>query len=178
MSQRLLLDFDIAVWDFRIMPSSVPPSTGDIMEQPAARPAATPAQARSRQVKAYGICLLAGLLIGLIPIGVRLLQIQRERDALQQQLRVANLEMNLSSAAVMARHGDYTAARDAASRFYSDARLLVDSGEETVTTAQLSHLQSMLADRDAVITLLARGDPAGGERLTAMYVTHRSAFPR
>jgi hypothetical protein len=123
--------------------------------------------------------LLAGLLIGLVPTGVRLLQTQRERDALEQQLHVANLEMNLSSAAVMARHGDYTAARDAASRFYSDARLAVDnSSDQSVTAAQLSYLQSILADRDAVITLLARGDPAGAERLTTMYVAHRTAFPR
>jgi hypothetical protein len=146
---------------------------------PATRSAAAPAQPRSR-VKLYGICLLAGLLIGLIPTGVGLLQTQRERDALQQQLRVANLEMNLSSAAVMARHGDYAAARDAASRFFSDARLAVDSNgdDEALTAAQLSNLQAVLADRDAVITLLARGDPAGAERLTTMYVAHRAAFPR
>lgn len=149
------------------------------MEQPAIRPAAPPAGPRSRQLKTYGICLLAGLLIGVVPTGVRLLQTQRERGALQQQLRVANLEMNLSSAAVMARHGDYTAARDAASRFFSDAAQAVDnSGDDTLTMPQLSSLQSALADRDAVITLLARGDPAGAERLTTMYVAHRAAFPR
>jgi predicted exporter len=157
------------------MPQPTPPGT---TPPPATRPAATPAPPRSR-FKIYGICLLAGLLLGLIPTGVRLIQAQRERDALQQQLRVANLEMNLSSAAVMARHGDYTAARDAASRFFSDARLAVDSSDdETLTAAQLSNLQSVLADRDAVITLLARGDPAGAERLTTMYVAHRAAFPR
>jgi hypothetical protein len=136
-------------------------------------------QTRSAQLKTYGICVLVGLLIGLIPTGVRLIQTQAERDTLQQQLRVANLEMNLSSAAVMARHGDYTAARDAASRFFSDARLTADTGgDDTITAGQLSYLQSVLANRDAVITLLARGDPAGAERLTTMYVAHRAAFPR
>lgn len=148
------------------------------MDQPAARPAHTPAQPRFKQIKAYGICFLAGLLIALIPTGIRLVQTQRERDALQQQLRLANLEMNLSSAAVMARHGDYTAARDAASRFFTDARQAVDSGDTTLTAAQVSYLQAVLADRDALITLLARGDPAGAERSTAMYVAHRAAFPR
>ena len=148
------------------------------MDQPAVRPAHTTAQPRSKQIKTYSICFLAGLLLALIPTGIRLVQTQRERDALQQQLRVANLEMNLSSAAVMARHGDYTAARDAASRFFTDARQSVDSGDKTLTAAQLSYLQSVLADRDALITLLARGDPAGAERSTAMYVAHRAAFPR
>src|SRR5688500_4203562 len=122
------------------------------MEQPAARPAHTPARSRSRQIKTYGIVFLAGLLIGLIPTGIALLQTQRERDALQQQLQLANLEMNLSSAAVMARHGDYTAARDAASRFFSDARQAIDRGDERLTPTQLTYLQSALTDRDSLIT--------------------------
>ena len=148
------------------------------MDQPAAHPAHTPAPPRSRSIKSYGICFLAGLLIALIPMGIFLIQAQGERNALQQQLRVANLEMNLSSAAVLARHGDYTAARDAASRFFTDAKQAVDSGDDTLTAAQRSYLQSALADRDPAITLLARGDPAGAERFTTMYVAHRAAFPR
>jgi hypothetical protein len=148
------------------------------MEQPAARPVPVPASPRTRQIRMYGICLLIGLLIGLVPTGIRLVQTQRQRNALEQQLRVANLELNLASAAVMARHGDYTAARDAASRFLSDARAAIDRGDDALTPAQVTYLQSVLTDRDALITLLARGDPAGAERLTAMYVAHRSAFPR
>jgi len=148
------------------------------MDQPAALPPPTAAQSGSKPIKAYGICFLAGLLIALIPTGIRLIQTQGERNALQQQLRVANLEMNLSSAAVLARHGDYTAARDAASRFFTDARQAVDGDEWTVTAAQSTYLQSVLSERDAQITLLARGDPAGAERLTAMYIAHRAAFPR
>jgi hypothetical protein len=126
----------------------------------------------------YGICFLAGLLLGLIPTGLRLIQTQGERDDLQRRLQIAGLEMNLASAALMARHGDYTAARDAASRFFNDARQAVDADEETLTPAQRSALQSALADRDSLITLLARGDAAGAERSTTMYVAHRAAFPR
>lgn len=148
------------------------------MDQSAASPAFAPPPPRFTPIKTYAIWFLAGLLIGLIPIGVRLFQTQRERDALQQQLRVANLEMNLSSAAVLARHGDYTAARDAASRFFSDARQAVDSGDDTFTAAQLAQLKSALADRDPLTSLLSRGDPAGAERLTTMYVAHRGAVPR
>ena len=148
------------------------------MDQPAARPVATPSAPRSKQIKMYAICFLAGLLLGLIPTGIRLMQTQGERDALQQRLQVANLEMNLASAALMARHGDYTAARDAASRFFNDARQAVDAGDDTLTPAQRSSLESALADRDALITLLARGDAAGAERSTEMYVAHRGAFPR
>ena len=148
------------------------------MAQPTTPPAQTPARSQSTHIKTYGIFFLAGLLIGLIPTGFRLVQTQRELAALQQHLRLANLEMNLASAAVMARHGDYAAARDAASRFFSDASQMVDSRDETLTAAQVTYLQSTLAGRDALITLLARGDPAGAERSTTMYVALRAAFPR
>ena len=148
------------------------------MDQPAARPAPISPQTRSKQIKIYGICLLVGLLIGLVPTGIRLVQTQLERNVLQQRLQVASLEMNLASAALMARHGDYTAARDAASRFFNDARQAVDAGDEALTATQRTHLQTALADRDALITLLARGDAAGAERATTMYVAHRAAFPR
>lgn len=146
------------------------------MPQPT--PLQTPGPPRFTRAKTYGIWFAVGLLLGLIPTAVRLIQTQRERDALHQQLQVANLEMNLGSAALMARHGDYAAARDAASRFFSDARQAVDSGDETLTAAQRTYLQSALAERDALITLLARGDPAGAERSTTLYVGHRAAFPR
>lgn len=148
------------------------------MDQPAARPTPTPPSTRSKQIKLYGICFLAGFLLGLVPTGIRLLQTQADRDALQQRLQLAHLEMNLASAALMARHGDYSAARDAASRFFNDARQAVDAGDETLTPAQRTSLQSALAERDALITLLARGDTAGAERSTTMYVAHRAAFPR
>ena len=124
------------------------------------------------------LCFLIGLLLGLIPMGIGLATTQRERAALQQQLRVANLELDLATAAVMARHGDYTAARDAASKYFSEARQSVDREDGMLTTVQRSYLQSALADRDALITLLARGDPAGAERSTTLYVAHRAAFPR
>ena len=148
------------------------------MDQPAAPASLTAANPRAGQLKTYAICFLVGLLIGLIPIGVRLFQVQRERDALQQQIRVAHLEMNLSSAAVLARHGDYTAAREAASRFFADARVAVDGQDEALTAPQLAHLKAALADRDPIISLLSRGDPAAAERLTAMSVALRAALPR
>ena len=148
------------------------------MDQTASRPVPTPSPTRSKQIKVFGICFLTGLLVGVVPTGIGLVQTQGERNALQERLRVANLEMNLASAALMARHGDYTAARDAASRFFNDARQAVDAGDETLTPEQLTSLRSALAERDALITLLARGDAAGAERSTTMYVAHRAAFPR
>lgn len=129
--------------------------------------------APSAKYRVYAICLLGGLLIGLIPTGLQLIRAQRERDALSRQVRLVNIENSLASAAVMARHGDYAAARDAASRFYSEASAELDSTDSALTPAARTYLQSTLAERDTMITLLARGDPAGAERLTTMYVGYR-----
>ena len=133
---------------------------------------------RLQQLKAYGVWFLAGLLIGLLPVGIRLYQAQRAGDVLQQQLQATRLEMHLAGAALMARHGDYTAARDAASQFFSAARQALDDPAATLSAPQRSHLEGVLMERDALISLLSRGDPAGAERSTAMYVAHRAAFPR
>jgi hypothetical protein len=145
------------------------------MDQAAPPPSARP---RLLQLRAYAVWFLLGLLIGVVPLGVRLFQAQRDRDALHQQLQVAQLEMHLASAALMARHGDYTAARDSASEFFTAARQASDDPDATLSPAQRSHLQAVLAERDALISLLSRGDPAAAERSTAMYVAHRAAFPR
>ena len=135
-------------------------------------------QSRSAQLKSFGIGALVGLLLGLIPTGVALVETRSERDALQRQLHVSELEMSLSSAAVLARHGDYPAARDAASRFFSSATLALDRDDDALSPEQAAYLRSALAERDALITLLARSDPAGAERSTTMYVAYRAAFPR
>jgi len=148
------------------------------MDQTAPRHTAAVERPRSASIKPYAIGVLAGFLLGLIPVGASLLATRAERDDLRRQLQVAELETSLSSAAVMARHGDYAAARDAASRFFSNATVAIDGGNHGLTPEQLAYLRSALAERDAVITLLARSEPAGAERSTAMYVAYRAASPR
>ena len=112
--------------------------------QEAAAP--TTASPRLQQIKAYAVWFLLGLLIGVVPLGVRLFQAQRDRDALHQQLQVAQLEMHLASAALMARHGDYTAARDAASQFFSTAQQAADDPDAALSAPQRSHLRAVLSE--------------------------------
>jgi len=128
----------------------------------------------TKSVRGYLISVLVGAFLAAVPLGLRLYQLQRDRTALQEQMDWAELEIDLARAAVMARHGDYAAARDAASSFYSRARRQLDAGGE-LAAPERSYLQSVLTDRDSIITLLARGDPAGAERTTAMYVAYRGA---
>ena len=126
-----------------------------------------------KRLQLYAICVLGGLLVGLIPTSLGLYQARRERGQAQAQLRAAELELSLARSAVLARSGDYNAARDAASNFFSLAEAELAATASDLTAAELSTLRSLLTDRDTVITLLARSDPAGADRVAAMYLAYR-----
>jgi len=141
--------------------------------QTSAPHSAAPLQSRLKAMQSYGIVLIAGLLIGLVPTGLILYPATQQRDDARQQVQSLSLELHLARGAVLARRGDYPGARDAASQFFSAARLEVDQRPNDATP-RLELLRTLLNDRDAVITLLARSDPAGAERLAEMYVSFRA----
>lgn len=129
-----------------------------------------------KQMRVYISCVLVGFIFGLALGGIPWLRSGRSLESTERLLRRSSIELHLAGAAAMARHGDYAAARDAASRFFTDVRAWLEDGEG-LTPAEQAHLRSVLAERDALITLLARSDPAGAERTTTMYVGYRNVFP-
>lgn len=133
----------------------------------------TPLKSRLKGLQSYGIVLIAGLLIGLLPTGISLFRATQQLHDARRQVQIQSLELHLARAAVLARRGDYPGARDATSQFFSAARLEVDS-RSNEATPRLALLRSLLNERDAVITLLARSDPAGAERLAEMYVSFQA----
>lgn len=162
------------------MSQPIPPATPN-PPRPGATTPAPPVSSlpptRLKRLQLYAICVLAGLLVGLVPTSLSLYQARRERDQAQSRVRAAELELGLSRSAVLARHGDYNAARDAASDFFSRAGQELDAASSDLTAAELNTLRSLLADRDTAITLLARSDPAGADRMAAMYLAYRAATP-
>jgi len=96
-----------------------------------------------------------------------------ERDVVQQALRSVQLENGLAAAAIQARRGDYEPAREAASTFYTNLRAELDHGRSGFTAPEREMMRSLLAERDQMITLLARADPAVAERLADAYVSFR-----
>jgi hypothetical protein len=79
-----------------------------------------------------------------------------EREVVQQALRLTQLENGLAAAAIQARRGDYEPAREAASTFYTNLRAEVDRSPSGFTGHQREMMPSPLAQRDQLITLLAR----------------------
>ena len=139
---------------------------------------ATEGEARTRtrgpmrsRVMIYAAVLLAVFLAGLLPMWLSARRSDKALEAAQRDLRLSRLENNLLSAAVESRRGEYENARSAASNFFTTLREQVDlvSEQADLTAAQRESLRPLLNQRDDLITLLARNDPASADRLAEMY---------
>lgn len=84
----------------------------------------------------------------------------------------------LASSAVGAQRGEYEPARQEASDFYTALREQLDKADDdaALTPQQRDNLRPLLKERDDVITLLARSDPAAGPRLLDAHATFRKAI--
>ena len=135
---------------------------------------------RGGALRTVGICLgvaLVAFLVGLVPAWLRSREHAGERDAARRELRLARMQNALGAAAVDSARGDYEPARRAASDFYSALGAEADAaGEDSIlTTAQRDALRPLLQQRDDLITLLARSDPAATPRLLDMHASLRKA---
>jgi hypothetical protein len=75
---------------------------------------------------------------------------------------------------VDAQRGDYESARQAASDFFTALREVANRGADAgLTPAQQNGLEALFTDRDEIISLLARSDPAAAQRLSDLYVSFR-----
>jgi hypothetical protein len=130
---------------------------------------------RVKRIAIFAAIVLAAFLIGLVPMALKAWSSANERDAAQKELRLFRLQSNLASAAINARRGEYEPARQATSDFFSALRSQVDvaNNQSDLTSQQKDGLKPLMNDRDNLITLLARSDPAGADRLSDLYVSYQ-----
>jgi hypothetical protein len=132
------------------------------------------------KAKRVGIYLGAALvifLLGLVPMWLKAREATSQRDAARRELRLSQMQGTLASAAIDARRGEYEPARQTASDFFTTLRGQMDAGGDSAMTAQQREASApLLARRDEVVTLLARGDPAAAEQLSDLYVSYRRAL--
>lgn len=121
--------------------------------------------------------MLVAFLIGIGLMGLKWWGAASARDAAQKQLRLSQLQNDIASAAVDARRGDYEPARQAASRFFTNATTeLENTSSSLFTKEQQTQLKTLITPRDEFITLLSRNDPAVSEKLAEMYVLYRKVM--
>jgi hypothetical protein len=130
----------------------------------AAQTAAGTGQTAKRRWPLFAIAITIAFLAGLIPMWMLAHQRAMERDANSDKLVVLQLENEAAAAAMYAKRGEYEAARQHASTFYTQLRSAVDNGYG-LTDGQRNAVRPLLGQRDEVITLLARSDPAAVDRL-------------
>lgn len=129
--------------------------------------------AQVQRFAVYATVVFAAFLLGFLPMWLAARTRGNERDSAQQALRLTQIENALAAATIQARRGDYEPARTAASTFYTNLRAELDRADSGFAVPSRDALQAVLAERDQMITLLARSDPAVAERLANTYISYR-----
>jgi hypothetical protein len=126
-----------------------------------------------RRVMLYMALCLGFFLLGFLPPWLMQRDAAEQRDAAQREVRLGQLQNTLSSAVVDAQRGEFETARQTSSDFYMNLRRQMDRGGESPFTAdQREMLKPIVSQRDEIITLLARSDPAAADRLFALYSSY------
>jgi len=122
----------------------------------------------------YVALLLAVFLRGFFPRWLTFRRCFCRLAEAERQSGLAKMQIGLASAAIDARRGDYETARVAASDFFTALRAETDKGvDSALSQDQVAGVQPLLAQRDEIITLLARGDAASADLLSEVYVSFR-----
>jgi hypothetical protein len=130
-----------------------------------------------KRIALYGALAVGFFLLGLIPMAFRAHQYAEERNAAQHEVRLKQMETQLAAAVINADRGEYEPARQTASDFFTLLRSQIDRGSESdLSSSQQDRLKGLLSERDDVITLLARSDPAAVNRLSDIYATYQKAM--
>lgn len=127
-----------------------------------------------KRIALYITLSLGPFLLGIVPMWLGAGNAVEQRDVAQREVRLRQLQDTLATAMVDVHRGEYESARQATSDFYTNLRHQIDAGNASIFTAsQREKLRPLLAERDEVITLLARSDPAAVDRLFSIYSTYK-----
>jgi hypothetical protein len=130
---------------------------------------------RIQRVAMIGTAAFFAFILGFAPMWLTARSRAAERDAAQQSLRLAQIENSLAAAAILARLGEYEAARVSASAFFTSLQAEIERAPSGFAAESREGLHGIVVQRDGLITLLARGDAAAAERLATTYIAYRRA---
>lgn len=127
-----------------------------------------------KRVALYVTLSIGFFLLGFVPMWYRIAPATEQRDAAQRVVRLAQLKTTLADAVIDVQRGQYEPARQLTGDFYANLRRHVDSEHGALfTSGQREGLRSLLAEREELLTLLARSDPAASNRLLNVYSTYK-----
>ncbi|MBC8030581.1 MAG: hypothetical protein H7Z16_10760 [Pyrinomonadaceae bacterium] len=127
-----------------------------------------------RRIGIYAVVLLIVFLVGFVPMWIKARSSRIALAGVEQKLSLAQMQNSLASSVIDARRGDYEPARQAASQFFTSLLAEVNKGDDSaLNAAQRAAVQPLFTQRDEIITLLARSDPAAADRLSDLFASYR-----
>lgn len=127
-----------------------------------------------RRIVTYAVVLLIVFLLGFVPMWIKSRSSRIALATAEQKLGLAQMQNSLASSVIDARRGDYEPARVAASQFFTSLLAEVNKSDDSaLNAAQRTGVQPLFSQRDEIITLLARSDPAAADRLSDLYGSYR-----
>lgn len=125
----------------------------------------------------YAAVLLVVFMLGFVPMWLTARERANNLAETQRQLKVAQMQNLLASAVIDARRAEYEPARQSASDFFTNLRAEIERESNSVLTqAQRENINPLFAQRDEIITLLSRNDPASADQLSNFYVSYLKAI--
>lgn len=136
-----------------------------------------PSPARKRSLWLPVFVLVGVFLVGFVPMWLKSSRLNAGLLRAERTGRVQEIQIALADAALDARRGDYEPARQRAAKFFTLVNAELDRGIGSALPPGASEtLKPLLAQRDDLITLLARGDLASAERLATAYTEFRKTL--
>ena len=136
-------------------------------------------EAKPRKLIAWlPVLVLCGtFLVGFVPMWLKSSRLNTELFRAERQARVQQIQITFADATLDARRGDYEPARQRMASFFTLVNAELDRGiGSALPSSAVAGLKPLLAQRDDLITLLARGDPASAERLATAYADFRTTM--
>lgn len=119
-----------------------------------------------------GLLLLA-FLLGFVPMWISNRQLSADLAKRDKDLHRSRVQNSLTAATIYARRGEYETARQNTSNFFTEVRSEMDKGDAGILSEQERiGLNRVMAERDEIITLLSRNDPAAADRLSNVFVEY------
>ena len=131
----------------------------------------------SRSIKNWLIALIAAFLLGLLPMWFVAYSRGSEAKRANSSLTTASLKNQVAAAALYSRRGEYERASQLAGEFFTGLRTRLDT-EMSISKEERDQLGKLAEQRDQIIALLARHDPASVDRLFEMQYLVMQAIPQ
>jgi hypothetical protein len=114
---------------------------------------------------------VAAFLIGFFPQWIVGREVRQDLRQTRLELRVSRVEGQMGAALTEASRSNYERSRQLMTQVFADLEQI----RGQVPAAQQKEMDAILAQRDEIVTLLARAAPVSGQRLMLIYARYHAA---